>query len=299
MRGMNTVADAALQDMDAERRFGGMARLYGKAGAARIAAAHAVVVGIGGVGSWAAECLARSGVGRLTLIDLDHVAESNVNRQVHALTPTLGQAKVLAMRDRIAQINPACVVHCVDDFVTRENAAGLIPADASALLDCIDQVHPKVALALLARQRKLPLIMAGAAGGKTDATLLRADDLAFATHDPLLARVRGLLRKQHGFPAPDPKAKTASKRTPKMGVRVIYSAEALRRPQAEACDVSESTHPAAAENEAAALHMGAAARGIEAAAPQGLSCAGYGSAMHITASMGLMAAGALLNTLAQ
>ncbi|KPF69383.1 hypothetical protein IP84_05870 [beta proteobacterium AAP99] len=278
MCGMNTVVDPALQDIDTQRRFGGMARLYGAAGATRIAQAHGVVVGIGGVGSWAAECLARSGVGRLTLIDLDHVAESNVNRQVHALTPTLGQAKVLAMRERIAQINPACVVHCVDDFVTPDNASKLIPADADALLDCIDQVHPKVALALLARDRKLPLIMAGAAGGKVDASQLRADDLAFATHDPLLARVRGLLRKQHGFPAPDAKAKTASKRTPKMGVRVIYSAEAVRRPQVEACETSEPT---------------------AAAAPQGLSCAGYGSAMHITASMGLMAAGALLNTLAQ
>lgn len=270
--------NAAAHDADLARRFGGMARLYGAAGAARIAQAHVVVVGIGGVGSWAAECLARSGVGRLTLIDLDHVAESNVNRQVHALTPTLGQAKVLAMRERIAQINPACNVHCVDDFITPDNAAALIPADADALLDCIDQVHPKVGMALLARQRKLPLIMAGAAGGKTDPTLLRADDLTHATHDPLLARVRGLLRKQHGFPAPDPKAKTAAKRTPKMGVSVIYSAEPVRAPQAEDCEV-----PAPAD----------------AAAPQGLSCAGYGSAMHITASMGLMAAGRMLNLIAE
>ncbi len=268
------------QDADPSRRFGGMARLYGAAGAARIAAAHAVVVGMGGVGSWATECLARSGVGRLTLIDMDHVAESNVNRQVHALTPTLGQAKVLAMRERIAQINPACRVHCIDEFITPENAAALVPTDASALLDCIDQVHPKVALALLARERRLPMIMAGAAGGKIDPTLLRADDLAHATHDPLLARVRGLLRKQHGFPGADLKAKTAAKRTPKMGVEVIYSAEAVRPPQAEDCAL-----PGTADTP-------------DHTAPQGLSCAGYGSAMHITASMGLMAAGRLLNRIA-
>ena len=137
---------------DAERRFGGLARLYGVAGAARIQAAHVVVVGLGGVGSWAAEALARSGVGRLTLIDMDHVAESNINRQVQALTDTVGQAKVEAMRARIAQINPTGVVRVIDDFVSPDNwpalllappaegetAPGAVPADA--LIDACDQL---------------------------------------------------------------------------------------------------------------------------------------------------------------
>ena len=118
---------------DLERRFGGLARLYGEPAAARLPALHVCVIGIGGVGSWAAEALARSGVGRLTLIDLDHVAESNINRQVQALGATLGQAKVLAMKERIGQINPACAVACVEEFITQENLAALLPAFVGVL----------------------------------------------------------------------------------------------------------------------------------------------------------------------
>ena len=114
--------------MSMDRRFGGVARLYGVTGAQRIAAAHVAVVGIGGVGSWAAEALARTGVGRLTLIDLDHVSESNINRQIQALDSTLGQAKVLAMRDRILSFNPACAVNCIEEFVEPANWPALLPS---------------------------------------------------------------------------------------------------------------------------------------------------------------------------
>ena len=134
---------------DVERRFGGLARLYGVEGAARIRAAHVAVVGIGGVGSWAAEALARSGVGRLTLIDLDHVAESNVNRQVHALTDTLGQAKVQAMRERIAQIHPTCVVHGVEEFVDADNWPQLLPAPVHAVIALEEIAHRDTASRLI------------------------------------------------------------------------------------------------------------------------------------------------------
>jgi tRNA A37 threonylcarbamoyladenosine dehydratase len=242
---------------DLARRFGGMARLYGAAGAARIAAAHVCVVGVGGVGSWAAECLARSGVGALTLIDLDHVAESNINRQVHALDSTLGMAKVTALAARIAQINPQCAVTQIEEFVTPENVGTLMPR-CDAVIDCIDQVRAKVALAAWCQARKIALVMCGAAGGKRDAGRLKLADLSQTTHDPLLAKVRANLRREHGFAAAGQKMRLAA----------VFSDEPMAT--ADVCDD-----------------------------PQGLSCAGYGSAMHVTAAMGLLAAGSLISDLAK
>ena len=148
------------------RRFTGTGRVYGERAVARFSAAHVCVVGIGGVGSWAAEALARSGVGTLTLIDLDNVAESNINRQIHALTGTVGQAKVDAMRDRIAQINPACVVHGIEEFVEPANWPGILPDGVDAVIDACDQVKAKVAMAQWARRAKRCFISVGAAGGK-------------------------------------------------------------------------------------------------------------------------------------
>ena len=182
------------------RRFGGIARLYGDAGRARLAAAHVCVVGIGGVGSWAVEALARTGVGRLTLIDLDHVAESNINRQVHALDATLGQAKVQAMRERIAQINPACDVQCIEEFVDPSNWPQLLPAVTDAVIDACDQIKAKTAMAVWARKTRALFVSVGAAGGKRHAHKVDVDDLSRTTHDPLLAQVRYRLRKSHGAP---------------------------------------------------------------------------------------------------
>ncbi len=240
---------------DHERRFGGMARLHGAENAARLRAAHVCVIGIGGVGSWAAEALARSGIERLTLIDLDHVAESNINRQVHALDATLGQAKVLAMRERIAQINPACEVVCIEDFVTPENAATLLPP-CDAVIDAIDQVRAKAALIAHCKRAGIALVTTGGAGGRTDPAQLRVEDLSRTVQDPLASKVRAKLRKEYGFPR-EPKKK--------FGVDCVYSAEAIQRPQAAACDV-----------DAAGLH--------------GLSCAGYGSSVCVTAAFGFAAA---------
>ena len=153
---------AVVPEVDAQRRFGALERLYGVRGAAHIRAAHVAVVGLGGVGSWAAEALARSGVGHLTLVDLDHIAESNINRQIHALGSTIGQAKVQAMRERIAQINPACQVQCIEEFVDADNWLALVPLGVQAVIDACDQVHAKTAMAQWARDTDQIFITVGA-----------------------------------------------------------------------------------------------------------------------------------------
>lgn len=264
---------------DVERRFGGIGRLYGPDSPRLLSRAHVMVVGIGGVGSWAAEALARSAVGTLTLVDMDHVAESNINRQVHALTQTLGQSKIGAMAERIAQINPDCQVCQVDDFLTPDNVSALIQPDMSVLLDCTDQVKAKVAMVIQARRMKVPLLVSGGAGGKTQSLALRTGDLSESTHDALLARMRNMLRRDHGFPRPS-SAKGGTKpsaKVPRMGVRVIWVDQPTRMPQAWSGQVADSRN---ADGDLAAN-----------AALQGLSCAGYGSAVTVTAAMGLAAAG--------
>ena len=241
---------------DLQRRFAGLERLYGMQGAARIRAAHVVVVGIGGVGSWTAEALARSGVAELTLVDLDHIAESNINRQIHALSTTVGQAKIEAMRDRIALINPECKVNCIDEFVEPENWLQLMPATADAVIDACDQVKAKTAMAAFARANKQCFITVGAAGGKRHAHKVDIDDLSATTHDPLLAQLRYRLRKQHGAPR-DGK---------NIGVQCVFSREAVQMPAGDSCEVAGTVDGS-------------------------LNCAGYGSAVAVTATFGMCAAG--------
>jgi tRNA A37 threonylcarbamoyladenosine dehydratase len=236
----------------AERRFGGVARLYGAAGAARIAGAHVVVIGLGGVGSWAAEALARCGVGRLTLIDMDHVAESNVNRQVHALDSTLGASKIAAMAARIAGISPATVVTAIDDFVTVANVAAVVDPLADAVIDAIDAPRAKAAVIALCAERAQPVVVCGAAGARSDPLALRRGDLGEARGDALLASVRARLRRDHGF------ARGVER---PFGVRAIWS-------------------PAPA---------GARAT-LDATGGAPLACAGYGSVVMVTAAMGFAAA---------
>lgn len=254
------------------------------------------IAGLGGVGSWAAEALARSGIGALTLIDLDHVAESNVNRQVHALESTLGMAKVDAMRARIADIAPGCMVHAVDEFVTRANVAELVPAGADWVIDAIDQVGAKAALIAHCRSRGIAVVSCGAAGGRADPLRLREDDLAHATGDALLAAVRSDLRRRHGFPkavtlSPSAKGYARARRESAFGVPAIHSDEATPlSTSAEACSPDAAgagpmmSNPARAANPIA----GAAA----------LGCAGYGSIVTVTAPMGLAAAALVLRRLA-
>ena len=247
---------------DLTRRFGGLDRLYGVEGAARIRAARVVVVGIGGVGSWAAEALARSAVGCLTLIDLDHVAESNINRQIHALTTTLGQAKVQAMAERIALINPECQVECVEDFVEPANWPDILPARVDAVIDACDQVRAKTAMVAWAQRHHVPFIAVGAAGGKRLAYKVDVDDLAQVTHDPLLAQLRYRLRREHG----------AARDSKRMGVACVFSREAVAPPHGSC-----------------ALQNGDGT----------LNCHGYGSSVAVTATFGQCAAGWVLDRLAQ
>ena len=255
--------------VDFERRFGGLRRLYGPGGAQRIFDAHVVVVGIGGVGSWAAEALARSGVGRITLIDLDHIAESNTNRQIHALEGGYGQAKVEAMRARIAAIHPGCRVLAIDDFVTPDNWLSLLSHACAqqgtqgplAVIDACDQMAAKVALAAWARGSQARFVTVGAAGGKRRGEQVEIADIAFATHDPLLAQLRQRLRKAHGAP-----------RQGAIGVTAVFSREAVRPPDA-AC---------------------LAAGGTDSS----LNCHGYGSSVAVTATFGLCAAGWVMDAIA-
>jgi tRNA threonylcarbamoyladenosine dehydratase len=167
-----------MEDIDFNRRFGGVERLYGKDALAVFKKAHICVIGIGGVGSWAAEALARSAVGHLTLIDLDHIAESNINRQIHALSQTLGKSKVLAMKERILEINPMCQVDTVDDFISNENLNALIKQHFNVVIDAIDQASIKTSLALHALKEKIPLVMTGGAGGRIDPSFIKIADLS-------------------------------------------------------------------------------------------------------------------------
>lgn len=251
-----------------ERRFGGLQRLYGLDGMQRLAAAHVAVAGIGGVGAWCAEALARSGVGTITLIDLDHISESNINRQLHAVTDTIGQSKILAMAQRIKGINPECSVHGVDDFVTPENAANLFQAEPDVVVDCTDQVAAKIAMVLEGRQRTIPVLVCGGAGGKTDPLALRAGDLSMASHDALLARVRNTLRRQHGYPRASSRDGKRMRRIPRMKVWAMWFDQPVILPDQW---IGE-------------------AEPLDAGGLQGLSCAGYGSVVTVTASMGMVAA---------
>ena len=266
---------------DLERRFGGLARLYGAAGARKIRAAHVVVVGLGGVGSWAAEALARSGVARLTLIDLDHIAESNINRQVHALSSTLGQAKVQAMRNRIAGIHPGCEVRCVEEFVDVANwpaIAGLeTPGNGvMSVIDACDQVRAKTVMAAWAVRNKINFISVGAAGGKRHAHKVDIEDLSLVTHDPLLAQLRYRLRKEHG-----------AARKGKIGVACVFSREAVLQPAALSPDTSaEGTLLETCEVQ------------DEAQSDGSLNCHGYGSVVSVTSTFGLCAAGWVLGKIA-
>lgn len=256
-------------DIDFDRRFGGLARLYGAAALAAFRNAHVCVVGVGGVGSWVVEALARSAIGRITMIDLDNLAESNVNRQLHALTDTLGMAKVEALSRRIEQINPYCAVTQVEDFVSADNVADMIPAGRfEYVIDAIDDARAKTALIVHCRQLQIPLVTIGSAGGQVDPTRIAVCDLSRTEQEPLLARVRKNLRIRHGFPR-------GTKN--KFGIDAVYSTEPLRHPEVCATDASDE----------------------EATGVTGLNCAGYGSAVVVTASFGFVAAAHVLRKLAE
>ena len=258
---------------DYQLRFGGIARLYGEQGADIIQAAHFCVVGIGGVGSWAAEALARTGVGKITLIDLDDICTTNVNRQLHALTTTVGMSKVEVMAERIKLINPECDVQCIEDFVTEDNLTKVITNEYNYVIDAIDSVAIKTAIIAHCKRYKLPIITVGGAGGQSDPSKIQLSDLSQTYQDPLLAKVKNQLRRLHNFPRAD--IKKLSKR--KFGVDAVFSTEQLMYPD------NEGNVRHAKQNKMGSMR---------------LDCSqGFGAASHVTASFAFFAVGKALDKL--
>ncbi|MGF1527614.1 MAG: ThiF family adenylyltransferase [Candidatus Competibacterales bacterium] len=254
-------------DLPTAARFNGIARLYGQAAYGRFARAKVCVIGLGGVGSWAAEALARSGVGSLTLIDLDDICLSNTNRQLHALDGNYGRPKVVAMAERLRRINPDLSVAPVEAFVTATTLA-LLDEPFDAILDAIDHVAAKCALLHHCRQRRYFVVSVGAAGGRIDPTAIQIKDLSRTAHDALLATVRRRLRREHGFP-------TNPKRS--FGIPAVFSTEQPRYPQGDG-----STGPRRPGGESAL----------------GLDCGGgLGASMCVTAAFGLAAAARVMERL--
>ena len=255
------------EEVDFARRFGGIGRLYGEPALERFRAAHVCVIGVGGVGSWVVEALARSAIGHLTLIDLDNVAESNINRQIQALSSTIGMPKIEALRQRIAEINPFCQVTLVEDFIDLENIETLVANQGfDYVVDAIDSVKPKAALIAWCSANKMPLVVVGGAGGQIDPTKVEIRDLARTEQEPLLKKVRKLLRAQYGFSRGEKQ---------KYHIDAVFSMEPLRYPDTgDACEIDDN--------------------GIT-----GLNCAGFGSCMVVTATFGMVTAGQVLRRLAE
>lgn len=255
--------------MSFDERFGGIARLYGADALARFAVAHVCVIGIGGVGSWAAEALARSGIGAITLIDMDDICITNTNRQIHALSNQIGQEKTLAMAERIRLINPECRVTVVDDFISPDNLAEHLLRDFDYVVDAIDSVKSKVALIAFCKRNKIPVIMAGGAGGQLDPTQIRISDLSKTIQDPLAAKVRGDLRRFHHF-SKNPKRK--------FGVDCVFSTEQPRYPDGSG---------------------GICSTKKESDGTMKMDCAsGFGAITHITATFGFFMVSRVLSKLA-
>lgn len=183
-----------------EDAFAGIGRLYGTQAYALIQNMHVCVVGIGGVGSWVVEALARSAIGKITLIDYDTIAESNINRQIHTLSSTIEQKKCTAMQERVKQINPECEVNIIDDFITLENMSELMTQDYDYVVDAIDSIKFKAGLIYHCRRNKIPIITTGGAGGLTDPSVIKVVDLSKTYNDALAAKVRSTLRDQYNFP---------------------------------------------------------------------------------------------------
>lgn len=255
---------------DFELRFGGISRLYGQTGAQLINRSHFCVIGIGGVGSWVAEALARTGVGQITLIDLDDICTTNVNRQIHALSTTVGESKVDVMAERIKQINPECKVICIEDFVTEENLRELIHQQYDFVIDAIDSVKIKSAIIANCKRNKIPMITIGGAGGQTDPTQIEISDLSRTYQDPLLSKVRNQLRREYNF-------NRNTKR--KFGIDAIFSTEQLVYPDinGEVCHAKQTQEGA-----------------------MRLDCSGgFGAVTHVTASFAFFAVGKAIAKLIQ
>lgn len=246
-------------------QFGGIARLYGDEGAQKIRNAHICIVGVGGVGSWSVEALARTGVGQLTLIDHDEISASNMNRQLHTLHSTIGKSKIRVLAERVADINRECVVNGIEDLLTLENMDQYISTKFDVVIDAIDIIKFKAGLIHHCSRNKISIITTGGAGGMIDPTKIEVADLSRTRNDPLAAKVRSQLRRLHGFTR-NPKRK--------FGVECVYSTEQPRYPKADG----------------SVSHQKPGVSGLS------LDCAfGYGAVTHITATFGFIAAAQAIN----
>ena len=252
-------------------RFAGIARLYGMEALENFLHSHVAIIGIGGVGSWTAEALARSGVGQLTLVDLDDLCQTNTNRQIHATNDVTGQSKALVMAERLRLINPEIEVHVRQQFYTEENADDILSSSLNAVIDAIDSMRPKCHLLAECYQRQIPVFCSGGAGGRKDLTKIKVGDLTQAHGCALLSHARKNLRAHYGFPA-------GGTKPPKFGITTVFSSEQPCYPTADGCTSLERPDEL----------------------PSGLRCdAGYGTVTHITAAFGLALAGEALKSLAQ
>ena len=244
-----------------EQRFGGIGRLYTPEGLAKLRQSHVCVIGIGGVGSWAVEALARTGIGKITMIDMDDICVTNINRQIHAMTGTVAQLKTEAMKERVERINPECVVEIIDDFISPENIPEYLNRGYDYVLDAIDSVRTKAALIAYCKRNKIKLITTGGAGGQTDPSQIQIADLSKTIQDPLASRVRSLLRKEYNF-SQNPKRK--------FGIDCVFSTQPLIFPKiGEGCEVSAT-----------------------------MNCAnGFGAVTMVTATFGFFAASRLVDKL--
>lgn len=252
------------------QRFGGISRLYGSAQLQFLQQQHVCVVGIGGVGSWIVEALARSGIGQLTLIDLDDICTTNTNRQIHALTNTVGKNKVEVMCERVTQINPDCQANAVMDFVTEKNVSQHIQHNMSYVVDATDSIKAKAAMIYYCKRNKIPVITVGGAGGQIDPTQISVTDLAKTKQDPLAAKLRSYLRRHYQF-STNPKRR--------FGIECVYSTEQLRYPTPDGQVCFEKSMPDGSVK---------------------LDCnGGFGASVAVTATFGFVAASRVLNKLTE
>lgn len=258
-------------------RFGGIARLYGTSALEKFTQAHVAIIGIGGVGSWASEALARSGIGKITMVDLDELCVTNINRQLHAMDGEIGKQKTDAMAERIRLINPECQVTCEQTFFNEKTADRLLSSGYDFVIDAIDLMMQKAFLIAECTKRDIPVVTCGGAGGKIDPTTIKVADISKVTRDALIHKVRTRLRTNFGFP------KAKNLKAPKFNIEAIFFDESAVFPQQEECNTGTET-----QNDS------------EQPTSMRLNCAtGFGSITHMTATLGLFAAQRALHQLAK
>jgi len=261
------VSDIGPVSEDYVARFGGIARVYGVEAAAQIRGMHIAVIGVGGVGSWAVECLARTGVGEITLIDHDDICQTNINRQIHAQSSTLGENKIEVMAERVRQINPDCQCHVIDDFLTMSTMEEYLSRGYDYVIDAIDSIKFKAELINYCQRNKVPVITTGGAGGMTDPVQVTVADLSRTTNDALAAKLRSRLRQEYDFTR-NPKKK--------FGIECVYSPQQPVYPKEDGS-------------------VGYEKPGIHGV---NLDCRfGYGSFSGVTATFGFIAASRAINRL--